>query len=193
MDIYIVQAGDTIDRIASSYGIEVSAIIYANQMIYPYKLAIGQALVIPLGKRKATRISYIKGYAYPFISQEVLEQTLPYLSDLSIFSYGFTTTGELIPPKIEEQWLISKAWQTKTLPIMTLTPLDEKGNFNNYLITSVVNDIEIRTYFIENILYLVKTKGYAGVDVDFEYIRAQDKDAFSEFVKELTIIMNKNG
>jgi len=36
------------------------------------------------------------GYAYPFIEENVLVETLKYMSYLSVFSYGFTEDGELI-------------------------------------------------------------------------------------------------
>ena len=46
MDIYVVSPGDTVDRIAASYGVSPESIIENNQLVYPYALAIGQALLI---------------------------------------------------------------------------------------------------------------------------------------------------
>ena len=51
MDIYVVRPGDTVGGIASYYGINVSQIIYDNQLVYPYALAVGQALFIVRLKR----------------------------------------------------------------------------------------------------------------------------------------------
>ena len=42
MQIYVVQPGDSIDSIAAATGFSTSAIIYNNQLSYPYALAIGQ-------------------------------------------------------------------------------------------------------------------------------------------------------
>ena len=44
MLIYTVKPGDTVDSIAAAYGIPVSTIVYQNQIPYPYRLAIGEAL-----------------------------------------------------------------------------------------------------------------------------------------------------
>ena len=49
MTIYTVKPGDTIDTIAAAYGINVDTIIYNNQLSYPYRLAVGQALLLSTG------------------------------------------------------------------------------------------------------------------------------------------------
>ena len=77
MDIYVVQPGDSVDRIASYYGREPTEIIYDNQLVYPYKLAVGQALFIRGDVRTPDRTISVNGYAYPFIGRWVLEQSLP--------------------------------------------------------------------------------------------------------------------
>ena len=193
MDIYVVQLGDTIDGIAGKYGINVQTIITDNQIVYPYALAVGQALFIDLGTRLPDRSLRVSGYAYPFISEWVLEQTLPYLSELPIFSYGFTAEGTLIPPLLSDEWMINMAKEYGTLPILTLTPFDETGNFNNMLINALVNDSAAIDTLIGNLLSVMYAKGYVGVDIDFEYILAQDRDAFTEFVRRVAQVMRENG
>ena len=79
MEIYVVQPGDTIDSIALALGVSAEQLIYDNQLIYPYELAVGQALFVDRNTRNATRAISVSGYAYPFISPWVLEQTLPFL------------------------------------------------------------------------------------------------------------------
>ncbi len=193
MDIYVVRAGDTVDSIARSYGVNVQTIIEDNQIVYPYALALGQALFVDLGTRLPDRSLRVSGYAYPFISRWVLEQTLPYLSELPIFSYGFTGDGVLIPPLLAEDWMIYMAKEYGTLPILTLTPFDETGNFNNLLINSLVNNSVAIDTLIGNLLSTMYEKGYVGVDIDFEYILAQDKEAFTEFVRIVAEAMRNNG
>ncbi len=193
MDIYVVQPGDTIDGIAGKYGINVQTIITDNQIVYPYALAVGQALFIDLGTRLPDRSLRVSGYAYPFISEWVLQQTLPYLSELPIFSYGFTAEGTLIPPFLSDEWMINMAKEYGTLPILTLTPFDETGNFNNLLINELVNDSAAVDTLIGNLISTMYAKGYVGIDIDFEYILAQDRDAFSEFVRRVAEAMGENG
>ena len=128
------------DSIAEGYGVSVETIIRNNQIVYPYELALGQALFIDLGTRQPYRSLRSTGYAYPYINETVLADTLPYLSELAIFSYGFTTAGELLPPALPDDWMIAMALQNGTAPILTLTPLDEQGRVSNYLIHNQVQN-----------------------------------------------------
>ncbi|MCM1025191.1 MAG: glycosyl hydrolase family 18 protein [Roseburia sp.] len=194
MEIYVVKTGDTVDRIAMELGVSVGQLIYDNQLIYPYELAVGQSLFVGREERSAERAVQVGGYAYPFISPWVLEQTLPYLSELYVFSYGFTAEGELLPPGYgEDGWMIEEAGNFGARPVLTLTPFGSDGNFNNRLIHSVVNSREYTENLIRNLLAVMEEKGYEGVDIDFEYILAEDRDAFTDFVRRVAEAMRERG
>lgn len=194
MEIYVVKEGDTVDTIASTYGITASSIIYNNQLTYPYALAIGQALLLSVGDSSMPSYSaFVNGYAYPFIDQNVLNETLPYLTTLSVFSYGFTTQGELVPPTLDDTFMINSALNAGVSPILTLTPLGPDGNFNNLLITNLVNNEEIKATLLENILFTLQEKGFQGVDIDFEYILPDDRIPFADFVADTRDFLSPYG
>ncbi len=194
MTIYTVKPGDTIDAIAASYKITTDTIIYNNQLSYPFRLAVGQALLLSTGASETDRRTVIAGgYAYPFIRRFTLTETLPYLTNLFVFSYGFTVTGELVPPALDDEWMISLAKENKTAPILTLTPFGPDGMFNNFLISVLVNDMEVQETFISNLLETIRSKGYEGVDIDFEYILSEDRVAFAEFVANVRHAVNGIG
>lgn len=202
MQIYVVKAGDTIDEIALLKGVPVESIIYNNQLEYPYALVVGQALLLPgsvdAGQQDNAeeipkRLVEVNGYAYPFIRTEILEQTLPYLTEVSVFSYGFTEEGELIEPEISDALLLETAINFQTAPILTLTPFGADGQFNNYLIHRIVTDPVAQNHLIENLLNTVRQKQFEGVDIDFEYILAEDRIAFAEFVANVRNAMSPEG
>lgn len=193
MDIYVVKNNDTVDSIAANYGVDANDIIYNNQLAYPYALAVGQALLIVTGERNPVRTIKANGYAYPYISKYVLEQTLPYLTELSVFSYGFTTDGDLVPPKQDDTFLIESAEDFSTNPILTLTPIGPDGNFNDNLITALVYNQEAIDNLIDQLLVVLEEKRYRGVDIDFEYIGLDNRDAFTSFVRQLTERLKNNG
>lgn len=194
MEIYVVKSGDTVDSIAESHGVPVSSVIYNNQLVYPYPLAVGQALLLSSGETSEPSYpAWVNGYAYPFIQQEVLNETLPYLSSLSVFSYGFTMEGDIIPPALDDSFMIDAALTMGVRPVLTLTPLGPDGNFNNALITAVVNNQDAKNNLLDNLLATVQTKNFQGVDIDFEYIRPEDRVPFAEFVADVRNLLSPYG
>lgn len=189
--VHVVKANETLQSIASQYGITELNIIRNN----PYltldpMLNVGDVLIIQYADEKIGEMQ-TNGYVYPFVNQNVLKQTLPYLTSLSIFSYGFTAEGELLPP--DDEALIAAAKEAGVLPILVLTPFTEAGTFNNELVHIVSTNMEVQQILIQNLLTTVKAKGYAGVDVDFEFILAEDREPYANFVGNLTTQMNAAG
>lgn len=200
MDIYIVTEGDTIDAIAARYGVAPGYLAAVNQIAYPYRLAVGQAILVlydgqdsgqdePLRKKEIS----VNGYAYPFIDSRILGQTLPYLTDMSVFSYGFTAEGELLAPPLPDEWMTAAGIQAGTRPILTLTPFGADGRFNNRLIHSVVRNEQYAERLTDDLLEVMRAKRYMGLDIDFEYILAEDRDYFTAFVRRMTEVMNDSG
>ncbi len=64
MEIYVVKPGDTIDSIAATTGAALSSLIFNNQLTYPYRLAIGEALLISYDGDAKRQTIYTNGYAY---------------------------------------------------------------------------------------------------------------------------------
>ncbi len=194
MTIYTVKPGDSIDTIAASYHIAADTIIYNNQLSYPYRLAVGQALLLSAGPSAQERKTlFTGGYAYPFIRRFTLTETLPYLSNLFIFSYGFTVAGDIIPPALDDSWMIALAREKSAAPILTLTPFGPDGMFNNNLISVLVNDMEVQQTFLDNLSDVILQKGFEGVDIDFEYVLAKDRIPFSQFVANVRALVNSLG
>ena len=194
MDIYVVKQGDSVDSIATSYNISAETLLWDNQIEYPYRLAVGQALYISDGNTvEGRKLLYTSGDAYPFINEEVLEETLPYLDGLKVFSYGFTLEGELIPPMSDDAWMIERAQQWGTRPILTLTPLGEDGHFNNNLVSALVRSHELQQRIIWELGSTMQEKGFGGLDIDFEYVLADDREGFAAFVGLATRVMNLFG
>ncbi|MGI6094371.1 MAG: glycosyl hydrolase family 18 protein [Lachnospiraceae bacterium] len=192
--IYVVKAGDTLQKIAAEFQTTEARLLYDNQLYEQPYLVVGQALWIQAGDEKEQiRDMYVNGYAYPFIQPSVLQESLSVLDELLVFSYGFTPEGELIPPPLSDLPLIETAWQQGVRPVLVLTPFGVDGQFNNYLVKAVVENAELQERLIENLLFTVKNQGYTGVDVDFEFILPEDRELYAQFVGNLRTVMNANG
>ncbi|MBR5252827.1 MAG: LysM peptidoglycan-binding domain-containing protein, partial [Clostridia bacterium] len=183
---HTVRGGETLERIASMYGVSLLDMYRNNPIlgglpsIYP-----GQVLNIsyetpPLGEISSN------GYAYPTIDQAVLRRTLPYLTYLSVFSYGIRDDGSLIPPEGDEAGVLALAREYGTVPLLVLTSLTERGTFSSKLAAEVLANEELETAVINSVVSTVAQKGYGGVDVDFEYIPGEYKEAYAAFVDRLS-------
>lgn len=181
--IHIVEAGQDIQDVAVQYGVSELQIYRNNPyLLQDDILQEGESLVIQFQTNKMGSM-YVDGYAYPYISDAVLNETLLYLSYFSIFSYGFTEDGELIP--IEDERLLESALGAGVLPMLVLTPFGSNGNFSNVLVNTLMENDEVQTAIIENLYRTVVEKNYSGVNVDFEYILAEDRERYVEFIKRL--------
>lgn len=189
----IVQ-GETLYSLAERYETTIRKLLRNNPFLLAQEtLLSGEQIVISytadmesIGKREVT------GYAYPFIEVHILREALLYIDELLVFSYGYTATGELLPPIADDDWMIAEAKRFGVKPILVLTPFEE-GRFNNALVTVAIEDEEAQERLIQNLLAKVIEKGFAGIDVDFEYILPQDREGYALFVGRLREVMNANG
>lgn len=194
MQIYVVEQGDTVDSIAAVTGISIEMLIYDNQIVYPYRLAVGQALYINDGVAMPDhRGLHVSGYAYPYIEAVTLADTLQWLSAIHVFSYGFTREGDLVPPQVDDARVIAAAREARVRPVLTLTPSGSDGRFNNNLVTALVQNLDIQRRVIWELGVIMREKGYEGLDIDFEFIQADDREEFAAFVALTTRVMNAFG
>ena len=191
LQVHTVQPGQTLQSIALQYGLTVrqlqrnNPILGGGTTIYP-----GQTLVIMYRQQTEGTLS-VNGYAYPFIDRGLLQSTLPFLTYLTPFTYGITEEGELVDLNDEE--LIAAATRSDVSPLMHLSTLTEEGGFSNELASLVLNNADIQNRLIENIVSTIRQKGYRGLDVDFEFVFAQDAGPYAAFIRNLTQTLNPLG
>lgn len=189
--VYTVRPGETLYTVAERFGTTVNRILAdnpilsGNPLIYP-----GQTLVISYEGEK-NRDIIVNGYAYTFIDEQVLRQVLPYLTYLTVFTYGFKENGELIVADDEKILEITKSYGV--MPLLLISTLGEDGNFNNTLSTKLFNDPLAQEVLIENLLRTVREKGYSGVEVDFEFIPKEDSSGYLQFLSRLSESLKNEG
>ncbi len=179
---HTVVEGDTLFGIAQQYDVTPTRILQNNPWIADTESLIpGTTIVIAFRRDENFGDIVINGYAYPFIDRTVLRKTLPFLTYLSLFNYGFTPEGELIP--IDDSELIQIARDYNVAPLMVLAPMDETGNFNSEIAHNMFINPEGQANLIDNILTAIQAKNYSGIDIDFEFIQTEDKEGFINFIE----------
>ena len=189
--VYTVAQGDTVYSIASRFGITPNQLWRNNpQLGGKGELIPGQELVISLPAPTLGRID-VGGYAYPNIDRDVLRKTLPYLTYLTLFTYGIRDDGTLIG--IEDEELIELARSYGVAPIMLVSTLTEQGTFSNELAAQLLAAPAMQARLIADISRTLTEKRYAGVDVDFEYVEGQYAEAYVAFLEKLHARLNPLG
>ncbi|MEL7604095.1 MAG: glycosyl hydrolase family 18 protein, partial [Bacillota bacterium] len=122
----------------------------------------------------------VNGYAFPNISDEVLGNTLPNLTFLSIFSYQVKPDGTLTP--IDDTELIQKARAQGVAPMMVITNIGEDG-FSSDIAHEVLGDTQVQQTLLNNVVNTLKAKNYYGLDIDFEYVYPDDREAYNRFLE----------
>lgn len=189
--VYTVKEGDTLLSVANQYNLTVSQLLQNNPgLVLQNFLKVGQELVVSYEGEKKGALS-VNGYVYPYVNREVLLKTLPYLTYLTIFTYGFTEEGTLL--YIDDDELIKLARDYGVAPMMLLATLNKEGVFSNELASSLLNNEAAQDRLIDEILRNLKNKNYAGLDFDFEFILPEDSEKYAAFVKKTTDRLNAEG
>lgn len=189
--VYTVRPGDTLESIAAQFAVPEIELLQNNpDLIFSPYLMAGQTLVIHFQEPKRRTVS-LNGYAYPYIQRDILRRTLPYLTYLTIFGYGFTESGELIP--IDDQEMINMAYEYRVAPVMLLSSITEDGNFSGQRASLLFRSIELQDRVLDQIVAVMKEKGYLGLDIDFEYVAAEDAGDFLNFLRRSIERMHAEG
>lgn len=188
---YTVQPGDTLQSIAADLGVTVNQLLRSNYglngspLVYP-----GQTLYVDIAQAKEGTLA-VNGYVYPFVDREVLRRQLPYLTYLTMFTYGFTTEGTLID--LDDEELIRIAREAGVAPLMHLSTLTPEGNFSSELANILLNDPVLQDQIINQVLAVMRAKGYEGLDVDFEFVAPENRQNYIDFIDKVTNRLNAEG
>ena len=187
---YIVQEGDTLLQIAEKNGITLQQLLRNNpylsdrNYIYP-----GEELIISYGNKNGKITA--DGYANYFIDTATLRRTLPFLTYLSVFGNRTTYGGEILP--VNDTKIITAAREFRVVPIMMLSTMTEQGRGDSDISYQVVNDENVTDNYINNMLRLLRRKGYYGVNITFQFINTSNSQAYEKFIRKIYERLKQEG
>ena len=110
------------------------------------------------------------------------------LDEVSPFWYESRDDGQVASsPKPERPEIVKslRALGQRILP--TIRAFDATAT------SSIITDDKKRAFHIERIVELAVNRGYDGIDIDYESVRPEDRDAFSRFIRELGPALRARG
>ena len=187
---YRVRRGDSLYSIALSNGLTVEELLGLNPTLKPpFTIYPDQILSVP--KAGKTRTIEVNGYCYSYIKTENLNAALPYLTYLSIFSYNIMPDGSL--RGINDDRIITAAREQNVAPLMVVANLNEDEAFDSELAKRFLRNDVAQRNFINGIPAYLKEKGYMGINLDFEYVYAENREDYNVFMCNLAERLSKEG
>ena len=172
---HTVQPRETLASIAAAYQLPLRQLYRNNPIlggipeIYP-----GQTLVLAYDSTPEATLS-VNGYAYPFIDPALLQSTVPYLTYLTPFTYGFTPDGTLV--ELDDEALLAAAQHPKALqdpaPLVVLNNYQDSSiQYLLMLWTASGDYLDVRFAVNEAVKRELDARGiaipYPQLDVHFE-------------------------
>jgi len=191
LQVYTVRQGDNLSDIASRFNVSVIQLLINNpflserEYIYP-----GETLVISYDTSKGRIITH--GNTTPNIDERILRKTLPFLSYISILNYTATEEGDIIT-HYDDTNIIQTSKAYGVVPLMLLTTLTLQGVANINIIYSILLSDEFQNNIIENLLRILREKGYAGVNISFENINSSNISLYENYFRRIVDRLTAEG
>lgn len=182
-EVYTVRPGDTLAAVSAGSGLTLRELYRRNPILggqptlYP-----GQTLVLRYTDPPGPPLT-VNSYAYPFIDQDLYRRTLPYLTYISPFTYSVQGDGGLA--ELEDEGLLRTAHALGTAGLMHLSTLTDEGLFSGGLAHPVLTDASLQQALVEQTVRTIERMDYQGLDVDFEYVYADDALAYADLIRRL--------
>lgn len=187
--LYPVQQGDNLWSIAQRYGVTIQEIAQMNQLTNVSFIYIGQLLRIPNRAKPSTEVNAYTTEIDEAGRLEVL-QLGRYFTYLSPFMYSMREDGTITD--LQDEGLIEAAQLNEVLPLLVLTNF-RNSEFDSDLAASVLRNPEVQETLITNLLAEMKTKGYSGLNIDFEYIYPEDRENYNNFLRRVVQRLHPEG
>lgn len=178
--VYTIREGDSLDSIAQAHNVTVMQLLRNNpwlstrQYIFP-----GETLVISFNNDLGE--VYVTGYTYPFIRDEVLRMTLPYMTYLLVYNYRVNSEGELIGGD-EDEAVLQTAMLFDVPSSLVLTPISQTGEINLDVEYEILLNRQLQDRIIENLLHILSEKEYQGVNMAFQSINVSNQQLYIDFL-----------
>ncbi|WLD92781.1 glycosyl hydrolase family 18 protein [Alkalihalobacillus sp. AL-G] len=143
-------------------------------------------------KHGKTKIETI-GFLEPIDANQAVEEVKKvgkHLTYVAFFSYRVKEDGSLHP--IKDEAALEQTRKSGATPMMVLTNFTE-GNFSADIAHKIFTDKAASKNLIQSVLDTMKSKGYEALNIDFEHIRAEDRDLYNGFLETILPTVREAG
>lgn len=186
---YVVQPGDSLWTIARQYGTTPQELIRLNMITQPSVLDVGTKLRVPKAQKKTIEVN---GYFTDFgaTGASVVQAHAAQLTYIAAFSHHVTATGDI--QTIDDAPLLQAAKTANVAPLLVIA--NYAGSmFSPSLAHTVLSDNTVNQHLIDNVLEQMQSKGYRGLNIDFEYVNPSDRQLYNAFLRKVSDQLHAKG
>jgi spore germination protein len=192
---YIVRPEDTLYTIAGRFNVPLNPLVKTNQISNPALIFSGQLLNIPQRPAQVAQKPVITMAYFQLENLNGLSRSLtaiaPYISYGAIFQFPVSADGSIsVPDNTARAVSILKGFNIQ--PLMAITNWGPAG-FDPGLARTILSDTAVKARVINNLLALLNRFGFAGVNVDFENMYAEDRIVYTDFIRDLAGALKPRG
>lgn len=186
---HTVAAGESLYVIASRYRTTVQAIVQSNRLSVPSRIYIGQVLRIPKTEKLTIEVN---AFTYIFGQKGAGEvRDVAYnLTYISPFGYRIKEDGSL--EAINDMPIIQAARLNNVVPMMAIANFSSTETGTG-LAHKVLSSPALVENLLTNILEMMKTKGYRGLNIDFENVAPEDRQFYNQFLQRAADRLHAEG
>ena len=186
---YMVKPGESLWSIGRRFNVSVSSIAALNGISSPYIINAGRVLRVPEASKNYGYIE-VNAYIDPSTSEEdkkTIDEVGQYLTYISLFSYRVNPDGTLIP--IDDRAILDTAKQYRNAPLLVITNF-KNGTFDSDLGHTILTSDTVQQNLINNVIRTMKSKGYYGLNIDFEKLFPADKELYNNFLRKVVAALH---
>lgn len=187
---YTVREGDTLESIAYTHNVTVDELLRNNPFLSDMEY-IFPGEILSLGFNRIGNVT-THGYANTYIDRKVLRKTLPYLTYLTVFNYRTTQNGEIVV-EAEDSDIIQLSKEYGVIPLILMTTLSIQGQTDLEITYEVLINEESQDRLFDNIMNIIREKGYYGVNISAQFINTSNQELFNNYVKNLSTRLRNEG
>ncbi|MFJ7935949.1 LysM peptidoglycan-binding domain-containing protein [Sporosarcina sp. NPDC096371] len=185
---HFVQPGENLWEIARRYDTTIQEIVRANQLQNPSMILAGMRLTIPVYK------PVIDVNAYTINTGETgareIQEVGQYLTYWMPFVYSVQEDGSLTT--LDDTAMLQSANAERIVPVMTITNFSATAAGSG-LAHTVLSSSELQEKVLNNILSVMKEKGYQGLNIDFENVYPADRNFYNQFLQRAVDKLHPEG
>ena len=126
----------------------------------------------------------------PYRLREALRYTA--IDSVGVDVYTVARDGSIVSYE-DKSAFVSLAHNSGLKVFATIANIGAKGDFDRSVLALIFSSPENLSNHISHLVELAENAGYDGIDIDYESLKASDRDTFSGFIEQLAQALHEAG